>query len=164
MRRSGAVWVWGDGHNVHLLNLESGRSIARVRVEPGYLGPLAGVGKRVGRRMVAVYRSPASDDFVVQHGSERLTVGPGVSADYVQTCSGFRSSLTIQQPGSPTIHVHGTPVKGAVRQRLARIPWDYDIGSDDRLARIAQIIQSDADQWSTFSQHWDPSGGPWDRL
>lgn len=160
MTELSAVWVYGMGNVAYCLDVRTGRPIRRVQIPPGFHEPLAGVGSRAGREMLAAYRNSESCEVVVQFGATRQTLRPGIQAEYRQTWRGFRSSLSIRQPGCPTIRVTAYPVRGAINQRLARQPRDYDIASHDMLARIARIVTGGPERWAEFIARSDPSGSP----
>ena len=148
-------------HNVDFLfDVVAGR-VRRKVVLPGTGGPTAGIGRRCGRRFVAVYVTRDREELVLQIDDRRFELDGDTRATHRRRLGGLVSELEITRTGEPQVLVRQATVAPAILRRTDPAYDELDESLDDFLGDVADIVAShERQEW--FLKVSDPAAGPWE--
>ena len=158
----GCIWLSsGQQHNVdYLFDVAAGR-VRRKMVLPGTGGTTAGVGRRCGRRFVAVYVAPDRDVLVLQVDARRFELDGETRVTHRRRFGGLLSELKISRPSAPDLLVRQATLAPAILRRTDPAYDDLDESLDDFLADVADIVDSE-ERRDWILKIKDPTAGPWE--
>jgi hypothetical protein len=139
--RTPDVWLTGQRWNErYRFDRNTGTVVGRAEVTDHWPGD--GVGSPCGRRFVAVYVDPDSDDLMLQVGKTRVRLDDDVSAIYRRTLAGMRSELTIRAGADAVLSLSAITPARFVLRRVDPGYDELDELNDDFLMDVADIVNS----------------------
>lgn len=157
---SGRQGVWVNGHRSgehHLIDL-AGPIAKTVHCPQDHR--TGGVGRRCGRRFVAVYVAPDQSGLVLQVDGTTFPLDGATYVKHDVLCGGLMTRLRIDRDGLRSETVRQSNIAGALLRRVDPAHDGLDASLDDFLADVADIANSGTRR-AWMMQVKDPDAGPW---
>jgi hypothetical protein len=161
--RPGVEQVWLSGERSHigyLLDVASGKVVQSATVKRSD-GVTAGVGRRCGRRFVAVYVAADPEGVILQVGARRFPLDGSTEVLHTTRLLGIISSLRVSHPDAGAAKASQFTLRTAFGGGLYTA-WDtLSSVNGDFLADVADVAYSPARR-ELMLKVKDPAGGPWE--
>lgn len=153
------IWLDGDRYNeAFLFDIASGK--AKLCKSKQRIGVTAGAGSYLSRRFVAVYVEPDREHVTLQVDQIRYPLDGQTTAVSSVRGRGLYSTLSIERPGLPSVHLRQRTIMRAILQRLDPTYDALDEFMDDFAVGIAGITSSE-EAHASYLKVKDPAAGPW---